>query len=65
MNPRVLQCKNCWKWGHITRACRIQEARCVRYNGFHKSEHHHHFSWCCKANDKTNASGLEINKSES
>ena len=65
MNPRVLQCKNCWKWGHTTGACRIQGARCVRYNGFHKSEHHHHFSWCCKANNKTNAPRLEIKKSES
>jgi len=23
MNPGVLQCKNCWKWGHIAEVCRI------------------------------------------
>jgi len=24
----------------------------LRYNGPHKTEHHCHFSWCCKANFK-------------
>ena len=23
MNPGILQCKNCWKWGHATFSCRI------------------------------------------
>jgi len=23
MNPGVLQCKNCWKWGHATFSCRV------------------------------------------
>ena len=23
INSRVLQCKNCWKWDHTMRACRI------------------------------------------
>jgi len=23
MNPRVSQCKNCWKWGHFTFSCQI------------------------------------------
>jgi len=40
MNPGILQCKNCWKWGHATFLCRIQGAKCVKCNGPHKLEHH-------------------------
>ena len=43
MNPGILQCKNCWKWGHATFSCRIQGAKCVKCNGPHKSEHHREF----------------------
>ena len=62
MNPRVLQCKNCWKWGHSTFSCRIQGSKCVKCNSSHKSENHHKFGWCCKANIKTNLPCLEIKK---
>ena len=62
MNPEVLQCKNCWKWGHITGVCRIQGTKCVRCNGPHLSEHHCHFAWCCKANNKINPLKLEMKK---
>jgi len=62
MNPGVPQCKNCWKWGHMAGICHIQGAKCVKCNGPHLSEHHHHFAWCCKANDKTNLPRLEIKK---
>ena len=54
INPGVPQCKNCWKWGHSTFACCIQESKCIKCNGPHKSEHHREFGWCCKANNKTN-----------
>ena len=54
MNSGVPQCKNCWKWGHSTFSCRVQGAKCVKCNSPHKSEHHHEFGWCCKANAKTN-----------
>ena len=64
MNPSVLQCKNCWKWGHTTFSCRIQGAKCVKYNGPHKSEHHQEFGWCCKANNKINPPRLETKKGE-
>jgi len=64
MNPSVLQCKNCWKWGHTTFSCRIQGAKCVKCNGPHKSEHHQEFGWCCKANDKINLPRLETKKGE-
>ena len=62
MNPGVLQCKNCWKWGHITFLCRIQGSKCIKYNGPHKSNNYCEFSWCCKANDKLNLPYLETKK---
>ena len=65
MNPSVPQCKNYWKWGHATFSCRVQGAKCVKCNGPHKSEHHHKFGWCCKANAKTNPLRLETKKGES
>jgi len=64
MNPGVLQCKNCWKWGHTAGVCCIQGAKCVRCNRPHLSEYHCYFAWCCKANNKTNPSRLETKKGE-
>ena len=64
MNPGVLQCKNCWKWGHFTFSCRIQGAKCVKCNSPHKSEYHREFGWCCKANAKINPPRLETKKGE-
>ena len=64
MNPGVLQCKNCWKWGHTAGVCCIQGAKCVKCNGSHLSINHHHFAWCCKANDKLNPPRLETKKGE-
>jgi len=43
MNSSILQCKNCWKWGHTTFSCRIQGTKCVKCNGPHKSEHYQEF----------------------
>ena len=65
MNPRVPQYKNCWKWGHSTFLCRIQGSKCIKGNGPHKSENHHKFGWCCKANMKTNPPHLETKKGKS
>jgi len=64
MNPGVPQCKNCWKWGHLMFSCRIQGAKCIKYNGLHKSEHHREFGWCCKSNAKLNPPRLETKKGE-
>ena len=64
MNPGVLQCKNCWKWDHITFLCRIQELKYVKCNGPHKSENHREFGWCCKANDKINPPRMETKKGD-
>ena len=65
MKPGVLQCKNCWKWGHTTFSCRIQGSKCVKCNRPHKSEHHQEFSWCCKANDNIHLPRLETKKGDS
>ena len=62
MNPGVPQCKNCWKWGHVTFSCRIQGAKCVKCNSPYKSDYHREFSWCCKANAKINLPRLETKK---
>ena len=62
MNLGVPQCKNCWKWEHTTRVCHIQEAKCVKYNGPHLTEHHCHFAWYCKANNKINPPRPETKK---
>ena len=62
MNPEVPQCKNCWRWGHVTFLCRIQESKCVKCNGPHKSENHCKFGWYYKANKKLNLLCLETKK---
>ena len=59
MNPEIPQYKNYQKQRHLTSACRIQEAKYVKCNSLHKSEHPHHFSWCYKANNKTNSCRLK------
>ena len=62
INPGIPQCKNCWKWGHLTFSCKVQGAKCVKCNGPHKSEHHWEFGWYCKANAKTNSLGWKPRK---
>ena len=42
-NPGVPQCKNCWRWGHLTFSCKIQGSKCVKCNSSHKSENHCEF----------------------
>ena len=64
MNPGILQCKNCWKWGHATFLCRVQGSKCIKCNGPHKSEHHREFGWCCKVNTKINLPRSETKKGE-
>ena len=64
MNSSVPQCKNCWKWEYSTFSCRIQDAKCVKCNGPHKSKHYREFGWCCKANIKINPLRLETKKGE-
>ena len=64
MNLGVPQCKNCWRWDHVTFSCRVQRSKCVKCNRPHKSENHHEFGWCCKANEKSNLPHLKTKKSK-
>ena len=64
MNLGILQCKNCWKWGHMAGVYHIQGAKCVKCNRPHLTTHYHHFVWYCKANDKINPPRLETKKSK-
>ena len=64
MNLDVPQCKNCQKWEHAIFAYRIQGSKCIKYNSSYKTEHHHYFAWCCKANFKTNPPRLETKQGE-
>ena len=65
INLDVSQCKNCWNRDHMAEVCHIQGAKCIKYNGPHLTDHHHHFAWCCKANDKINSPRLKTKKSKS
>lgn len=62
MNPSVLQCHKCWKWGHTTFTCRSHGSKCQKCSGPYSLENHHDLAWCCKANFKTNPSRLETKK---
>ncbi len=42
----------------------FKELKYVRCNRPHLLEHHCHFAWYCKANNKTNPPRLEMKKSE-
>ena len=53
-NLDVLQCKNCWRWGHSIFLCKIQGSKYVKCNSSYILENHHKFRWCCKANEKSN-----------
>ena len=64
MNPGIPQCHNCLKWEHTTFAYQAHRAKCQKYGGPHKLEHHRDLAWCCKGNDKTNPPQLETKKGE-
>ena len=62
MNPDVLQCKNCWKWGHSTLSCRSHISRCTKCYGAHTTEHHREKAWCCMENKKADRSATKEDK---
>ena len=64
INLGVPQCKSCWKWGHMSGVCRIQGAKCIKYNSPHQTIYHCQFAWYCKVNEKTNLPRLETKKSK-
>jgi len=59
MNPGVLQCKNCWKWGHSTLSCHSHISRCAKCYGAHITEHHREKAWYCMENKKLNHSATK------
>ena len=65
INSSISECKNCWKWRHTMFLCRIQGAKCIKCNSLYKSKYHCHFTWYCKANEKSNPSRLETKNEES
>ena len=64
MNLGMLQCKNCWRWGHTTFSCRIQRVRCIKCSSLYKTEYHCQFVQCCKVNNKVHPPQLETKKGE-
>ena len=59
MNPGVLQCKNCWKWGHSTLSCHSHISRYAKCYGAHITKHHREKAWCCMENKKANHSATK------
>ena len=55
MYSEVVQYRNCWRWEHLTHACRAQGAKCQKYGGPHRVENHRLLAWYCKANPKSNS----------
>ena len=54
MNPGVPQCKNCWKWEHLTLSCCSHISRYAKCYGAHTTKHHRKKVWCCMENKKVN-----------
>ena len=63
MNPGIPQYKNCWKWEHLTGVCHIQGSKYAKCNSPHLTDNHHDFTWCCKANNKSNPPRIKTKKS--
>ena len=64
VNSGIPQCKNCWRWGHLTFSYRIQGSKYIKCNEPYKLENHCEFGWCCKANEKSNPPWLKTKKGE-
>ena len=62
INPGVLQCKNCWKWGHLTLSCCSHISRCTKCYVAYITKHHREKAWCCMENKKANCSATKEGK---
>ena len=60
MNPGVLQCKNCWKWGHLTLSCHSHISRCTKCYRAHDTKHHREKVWYCMENKKVNHAATKV-----
>ena len=54
INPGVPQCRNCWKWEHLTLSCHFHTSKCAKYYGAHDIEHYRKKAWCYIDNKKAN-----------
>jgi len=61
---RSISVQELLEMGHVTFSCKVQESKCIKCNGPHKTEHYCQFTWCCKANFKTNPPRLETKQSK-
>ena len=52
MNPGIPQCKNCWKWEHLTLSCYSYISRCAKCYGAHSTKHHREKAQCYMDNKK-------------
>ena len=62
MNLGVPQCKNCWKWGHLTLSCHSHVSRCTKCYGAHSTKHHREKVWCCTKNKKLNCVATKVSE---
>ena len=53
-NLGIPQCKNFWKWSHLTLSCHSHISRCTKCYGAHITKHHREKAWCCIDNKKAN-----------
>ena len=60
MNLGVPQCKNCWKWEHLTLSCCSHISRYAKCYGAHNTKHHREKAWCCMENKKVNRVATKV-----
>jgi len=53
-NTSIPQCKNCWKWEHLTLSYHSHMSRCAKCNRAHLTKHHRKKVWYCKENKNSN-----------
>jgi hypothetical protein len=49
-HPGTPLCQHCWRWGHLTKACRSQAPCCLRCSGPHTEANHCQLTGCCQGN---------------
>ena len=59
-NLGVPQCKNYWKWDHLTLSCHSHVSRYTKYYGAHSTKHYREKVWCCTENKKLNCMATKV-----
>jgi hypothetical protein len=47
-HPSTPLCQCCWRWGHLTKACRLQAPHCPQCSGLHTEANHRQLASCCQ-----------------